>query len=75
MGKWSILAVIVGIALILSISLPGYLGSAKGRPPHEATSPPKQALTIWWAQWDPSVGLQELGLEYEKATGVKVSVP
>src|SRR4029079_5931560 len=27
-------------------------------------------VTIWWAQWAPSDGLQELGLDYEKESGV-----
>jgi multiple sugar transport system substrate-binding protein len=31
-------------------------------------------LTIWWAQWDPAVGLQELGNDFEKKTGIKVNV-
>ena len=31
-------------------------------------------VTIWWAQWAPSDGLQELGADYEKATGVAVKV-
>jgi multiple sugar transport system substrate-binding protein len=33
-----------------------------------------QTVTIWWAQWAPADGLQELGQEYEKATGVAVKV-
>jgi multiple sugar transport system substrate-binding protein len=31
-------------------------------------------LTILWAEWDPANYLQELGNEYERATGVKVTV-
>jgi len=40
-------------------------------------SPPpdnKKAITIWWAQWDPAVGLQELGNRFEKETGIAVKV-
>ena len=33
-----------------------------------------QSVTIWWAQWAPADGLQELGQEYEKETGVAVKV-
>ncbi|MDW6020365.1 extracellular solute-binding protein [Mesorhizobium sp. BAC0120] len=33
-----------------------------------------QELTIFWAEWDPSNYLQELANEYEKETGVKVTV-
>ena len=31
-------------------------------------------ITIWWAQWAPSEGLQELGKEFEKETGIAVTV-
>eukprot|EP01035_Chromulina_nebulosa_P000208 gene208-303_t len=31
-------------------------------------------LTIFWAEWDPANYLQELANEYEKETGVKVTV-
>ncbi len=31
-------------------------------------------VTIWWAQWAPADGLQELGNEFEKETGVAVKV-
>jgi len=31
-------------------------------------------LKILWAQWDPSDYLQEIGKEYEKQTGIKVTV-
>lgn len=31
-------------------------------------------LTIWWAQWDPANYLQQIGNDYEAATGIKVTV-
>lgn len=31
-------------------------------------------LTIWWAEWDPANYLQQIGNEYEAATGIKVNV-
>jgi multiple sugar transport system substrate-binding protein len=31
-------------------------------------------LTIWWAQWDPANYLQQIGNDYEAATGIKVNV-
>lgn len=31
-------------------------------------------LTIWWAEWDPANYLQQMGNEYEEATGIKVTV-
>lgn len=33
-----------------------------------------QTLTIWWAQWAPADGLQELGRDFEKQTGIAVTV-
>jgi multiple sugar transport system substrate-binding protein len=38
------------------------------------TSAVAQELTIFWAEWDPANYLQELANEYEKETGVKVTV-
>jgi multiple sugar transport system substrate-binding protein len=31
-------------------------------------------VTIWWAEWAPATGLQELGKEFEKETGIAVQV-
>ncbi|MBL8154456.1 MAG: sugar ABC transporter substrate-binding protein [Anaerolineae bacterium] len=31
-------------------------------------------LTIWWAQWSPADFLQQVGNDYEAATGIKVTV-
>lgn len=31
-------------------------------------------LTIWWAEWDPANYLQQVGNDYEEATGIKVNV-
>ena len=31
-------------------------------------------LTIWWAQWAPADYLQQIGNDYEAATGIKVNV-
>ena len=39
-----------------------------------ATAADDKSITIWWAEWAPSVGLQELGNEFEKESGIKVSV-
>ena len=33
-----------------------------------------ESLTIWWAQWDPAAGLQELSQEFAAETGIKVQV-
>ena len=33
-----------------------------------------EELTIWWAQWSPADYLQQIGNDYEEATGIKVTV-
>ena len=40
----------------------------------ETSEPNKKSITIWWAQWDPAVGLQELGNRFEQETGIAVKV-
>src|SRR6266700_4956713 len=39
-----------------------------------AESKAPKTVTIWWAQWAPADGLQELGQDYQKETGVAVKV-
>lgn len=34
----------------------------------------QKSITIWWAQWDPANGLQELGHKFEQETGIQVKV-
>lgn len=34
----------------------------------------EKSITIWWAQWDPAVALQELGDEFADETGIAVEV-
>lgn len=43
-----------------------------GTPP--ASAPASQALTIWWAQWAPADGLQELAGEFARREKVSVTV-
>ncbi len=33
-----------------------------------------ESLSIFWAEWDPATYLQELVLDFEKETGIKVTV-
>lgn len=40
--------------------------------PGGAQSP--QSITVWWFQWAPADGLQELGREFQKETGIEVKV-
>jgi multiple sugar transport system substrate-binding protein len=44
-----------------------------GAPAGEQSAEPK-TLTIWWAQWAPADGLQELAKEFEQAEKVTVKV-
>lgn len=48
------------------------MGLCCGAP--EAPQSGKKTITIWWAQWDPAVGLQELGNKFEQETGIAVNV-
>ena len=34
----------------------------------------EKSITIWWAQWDPAAGLQELGKDFEKETGIETGM-
>lgn len=40
----------------------------------ESNSSAKKTITICWAKWDPADGLQELGNDFEKETGIAVKV-
>lgn len=40
----------------------------------EGRGPAQQRITIWWAQWAPAEGLQELGHKFEQETGITVKV-
>src|SRR6188768_821241 len=42
--------------------------------PHPSGDPEKKSITVWWFQWAPADGLQELGREFEKETGIAVKV-
>jgi len=65
------------IALVLATGISCKKDEKTGAGPEGASSAEKkgpQAVTIWWAQWAPADGLQELGQEYEKAAGVAIKV-
>jgi multiple sugar transport system substrate-binding protein len=60
-------------ALMLSSTSLGCKGKSEASA--EATSgavPDKRTLTIWWAQWAPADGLQELATEFDPNVTVKV---
>lgn len=74
MGKWLIPLIVIVVAIVAWAVL-GRGGQESAAPPQApGATAGKRSLTIWWAQWDPSVGLQELGREYEQQTGVQVVV-
>jgi multiple sugar transport system substrate-binding protein len=58
-----------GLALAVGLAL-WPAGCAPKEKPGEAA----KSITIWWAKWAPADGLQELGNEFEKETGVAVKV-
>jgi len=65
-----ILSLVVATAAVL-------LGACSKDPapssaPGGATTP--QSITLWWFQWAPADGLQELGREFQKETGIEVKV-
>lgn len=39
-----------------------------------AAAAQEKALTIWWAQWEPATGLQELSKDFTEQTGIAVNV-
>ena len=59
--KRTLLALLLAPALLLAAACSG--GGAD-----------REHLEIWWFQWDPAQGLQELGDEFERETGVPVKV-
>jgi len=68
-----ILVALTALAMLVSACTPAATTQAP-----EATKAPDASsvkeLTIIWAEWDPSNYLQQLVNEYEKETGVKVTV-
>jgi multiple sugar transport system substrate-binding protein len=56
----------IWVALVLAV-----LGFACSKEGGEAK---QGALTIWWFQWEPANGLQELAKDFEKETGIAVAV-
>lgn len=45
-----------------------------GAPASAGGAQAAQSITVWWFQWAPADGLQELGREFEKETGIAVKV-
>lgn len=58
------------ILITLLVTMLAGLGGVNAAPQDRAV----KELTILWAQWDPANYLQVMGNEYEKATGIKVTV-
>ncbi len=59
-----------GLLFMLAILMVATFGGAASVAAQDKVS----ELTIWWAQWDPANYLQQIGNDYEKATGIKVNV-
>ncbi len=64
---WTIL-----FTVLLAVVMVG-CGKGKGENGNDGNDG-KKTVTIWWAQWAPADGLQELGNEFEKETGIAVKV-
>jgi len=58
-----------GLLLMLAILMVATFGGAASVAAQDV-----KELNIWWAQWDPANYLQQIGNDYEKATGIKVTV-
>lgn len=56
--------------LVLPLALAG-LGEACSS---KSGGADERTLTIWWFQWDPAAGLQELSEDFSKETGIAVQV-
>ena len=67
------LAAFVGLALVLATGCKKE-GSESATATRTDGEQPAQTLTIWWAQWAPADGLQELGDEFGKKENVNVKV-
>jgi multiple sugar transport system substrate-binding protein len=71
-------SVLAGIACSLTLALT--VGCHKAQPPEVASAPgtpepaAKPSLTIWWAQWAPADGLQELASAFAQKENVEVKV-
>jgi multiple sugar transport system substrate-binding protein len=59
-----------GVLVVLAAAVAALpVGCGRDRSEEDA-----KTLTIWWAQWAPSDGLQELGEAFHKETGIRVNV-
>jgi multiple sugar transport system substrate-binding protein len=67
--KWS--GLLVGAVVVLALT---GCGKKEEQAPAPKAGASTEQLTILWAQWDPANYLQELVKDYEKQTGVKVTV-
>ena len=56
---------------LLALLLAPLLGACSSETP---VDPSEDPLTIWWFQWAPADGLQELAHEFTAATGIEVEV-
>ena len=65
---WTILCTVLLVALLAGCKQQ----QPQGNGGDNATD--KKTVTVWWAQWAPADGLQELGNEFEKETGIAVKV-
>src|SRR5216117_2396268 len=60
------------IFVVCGLALTGCGGSESES--GKASSPGEKVINIWWAQWEPSDGLAQLGEDFKKETGIAVNV-
>lgn len=62
------------IGLLMAVAVIGSLGFVSGCGKGGSSAKGEKELVIWWAQWAPADGLQELGKAFEAETGIAVRV-
>jgi multiple sugar transport system substrate-binding protein len=60
------------LTALLAVSMT--LGGCTGESDSTSSTASRKPLTIWWAEWAPADGLQQLAGEFEKETGIAVTV-
>ena len=64
----------VATATLLCLAASGCQKQRGAEPPATGERPAPQTLTIWWFQWAPADGLQELAEEFGRKETVTVKV-
>jgi multiple sugar transport system substrate-binding protein len=71
---WSSAAIACAVPMVLGCQTKQPVQPAAPPTSAEQAAPAKRSLTIWWAQWAPADGLQELASEFGNKENVEVKV-